>query len=247
MPRGTLAFAIPSANLLKMTLPVRATELRVAITLARQASPSAKPVYIGVLRRVVMVLRAVGPGSLMARAVPAHVLAVAARGVVPKVEQSDVRPMAVVVTDLHPGRARADEGFRDQDVNRAHNVVVRPGKAHDRIAARVKRELEDTDAASSAGPGKAPHPPKVGDFIQPLVIDNGKPIFGWEHDLILHRLLRRCHWWTGDPVLGRDHLAGPCEMRVNPEFAAFKEEMAEMVMDTCGVPEAEREMWRDLR
>jgi hypothetical protein len=37
------------------------------------------------------------------------------------------------------------------------------------------------------------------------------------------------------------------ERGCNPEFASFKEEMAEMVMDTCGVPEAEREMWRDLR
>ena len=34
---------------------------------------------------------------------------------------------------------------------------------------------------------------------------------------------------------------------VNPEFAAFKEEMAEMVMDTCEVPEDQRQMWRDLR
>jgi hypothetical protein len=36
-------------------------------------------------------------------------------------------------------------------------------------------------------------------------------------------------------------------MRVNPEFAAFKEEMAEMVMDTCEVPEGLRQMWRELR
>jgi hypothetical protein len=57
----------------------------------------------------------------------------------------------------------------------------------------------------------------------------------------------RCWWWTGDPQLGRDHLAGLCEMRVNPEFAAFKEEMAEMVMDTCEVPEDQRDLWRDLR
>jgi hypothetical protein len=36
-------------------------------------------------------------------------------------------------------------------------------------------------------------------------------------------------------------------MRVNPEFAAFKEEMAEMVLDACEVPEELREMWRGLR
>jgi hypothetical protein len=34
---------------------------------------------------------------------------------------------------------------------------------------------------------------------------------------------------------------------VNPDFAAFKKEMAEMVMDTCGVPEDLRQLWRDLR
>jgi hypothetical protein len=56
----------------------------------------------------------------------------------------------------------------------------------------------------------------------------------------------RCHWWTGDPALGPPHLAEPCEAR-NPEFAALKKEMAEMVMDTCEVPEDQRQLWRDLR
>lgn len=57
----------------------------------------------------------------------------------------------------------------------------------------------------------------------------------------------RCHWWTGDPHLGRDHLAGLCEMRVNPEFAAFRDEFYDHILDASGVPEDEKRLWRDLR
>jgi len=58
----------------------------------------------------------------------------------------------------------------------------------------------------------------------------------------------RCHWWTGDPVLGPPHLAEPCAHRGgNPEFAAFRAKFLEHVLDARGVPEAERQLWRDLR
>lgn len=56
----------------------------------------------------------------------------------------------------------------------------------------------------------------------------------------------RCHWWTGDPELGRDHLAGLCEMRVNPEFEAFRQKFLDHLLPE-DMPEDEKQLWRDLR
>jgi hypothetical protein len=56
----------------------------------------------------------------------------------------------------------------------------------------------------------------------------------------------RCHWWAGDPALGPPHLAEPCEARDgNPEFAAFRQEFLDHLLD--GIPEDEKDLWRDLR
>ena len=49
------------------------------------------------------------------------------------------------------------------------------------------------------------------------------------------------------PLADQENLPPAPESGVNPEFAAFKKEMAEMVMDTREVPEDQRQMWRDLR
>jgi hypothetical protein len=36
-------------------------------------------------------------------------------------------------------------------------------------------------------------------------------------------------------------------MRVNPEFAAFRDSIREMVLDAYKVPEDQRQLWRELR
>jgi hypothetical protein len=63
-----------------------------------------------------------------------------------------------------------------------------------------------------------------------------------------HGYCSACHWWTADPVLGPPHLVAGCEVRSgNPEFAAFRNEFLDLTLDASGVPEDQRQMWRDLR
>ena len=56
----------------------------------------------------------------------------------------------------------------------------------------------------------------------------------------------RCHWWTGDPLLGPAHLAEPCAQH-NPEFAAFVAEFRDVNLEASGVPPEQMDLWRDLR
>lgn len=37
------------------------------------------------------------------------------------------------------------------------------------------------------------------------------------------------------------------EPEVNEEFAAFREEFLDHILEASGVPEGERDLWRDLR
>jgi hypothetical protein len=55
----------------------------------------------------------------------------------------------------------------------------------------------------------------------------------------------RCHWWTGDPVLGPPHLAESCGQRANPEFEAFRQEFCGHLL--AGLPQDEQDLWRELR
>ena len=194
----------------------------IAVTPARQAVSPTQLIDVGILGRVFMALRAAGLAPVMVRAVLDCVLAVAAGGVVPEVGQGDVRAVSVIVTDLHAIRTRAEEGFGDKNVDGTHNVMTCSGKTDDRVAVPVKRKLEDADAGPGARTGKAADSTEIGYLIESFVADNGKPAFNREHTLILRRILGlchwrtaqvACHWFTGDDVLGPEHLATPCKAR----------------------------------